>query len=159
MTEEFELALIEMGLLEPERAAEKDRADDRALEALVGDRVLDVAQEEQGQGEEREEAAAPDVGVEPHGASPVADPALPVGAPAETAAQEERVAAQAAGEVQDMISLLAAGVDIGDAPASALRNRLRRSFAERIQQKLAGLAEPVPAIQKRSYRKRTSSAH
>lgn len=142
MAEEFDLALYEMGMLEPARETEEDRANDRALEALLEHRPADAAQEERGQGEEHEARAATDAEL------PAADPALDVAA--------QGSAALAAGEVQDMISLLAAGVDIGDAPASALRNRLRRSFATRIQRKLAGLAEPVPAIQKRSYRKRAS---
>ena len=153
MTEEFELALVEMGILEPVRPTEEDRANDLTLEALLGSmrRVEDV--EAGAQGEERE--AAPDT------AALVADSAV-VGERNEPLAEErgeDRAAApETGGEVHDMISLLAAGVDIGDAPASALRNRLRRSFAKRMQQKLAAPAAPVASIQKRSYRKRAQTS-
>jgi hypothetical protein len=49
-----------------------------------------------------------------------------------------------------VISLLAAGVDIDNAPASALRNRLRRGFAERLKRKRAAEAVHRGSIKKRA---------
>jgi hypothetical protein len=151
MTEEFERALVEMGILEPEPLAE-DVANDRVLDALLGPSLVeapDAPMEEAAPlaplAPERE-MTEPDAQPEPRQEAAPADP------------QQEAVTADPPTQgFEDVVSLLAAGRDICEAPNYASRASLRYRFAERMQQKLFAPSAPA-AIEKRRYTKKRAMA-
>ena len=132
MADEFERSLVEMGLIGDE-VREEDVHNDLVIEALLGSRLVELQQEEEAPQEAPQEAPldSPSVADAPSAPSVPSAPSAP-SAPA------------IEGELHDMISLLAEGKDIGAAPASELRERMRRGFADRIERKRAGYADAAP---------------
>ena len=126
MADEFERSLVEMGLIGHE-VREEDVHNDLVIEALLGSRLVELQQEEEAPQEAPQEA--------PLDSPSVADAPSAPSAPSAPAIE---------GELHDMISLLAEGKDIGAAPASELRERMRRGFADRIERKRAGYADAAP---------------
>ncbi len=149
-TDEFEHALVEMGLLEDEVRPE-DVHNDLVIEALLGSRVLADAPPL---------IEAPLVEaplVEPVDEAPLVEPleCPPAAAPSAPAPSAPVID----GELHDMISLLAAGKDIG-APASGFRDRIRQGIAHRIERKRAGYTDavPKPHTPRRTYAKKPKLA-
>jgi hypothetical protein len=145
-TDEFEHALVEMGLLEDE-AQPEDAHNDLVIEALLGSRVL---------------ADAPPLVEAPPEEALVEEPLVEAPLECPPAAAPPAPAPSAPvieGELHDMISLLAAGKDIG-APASGFRDRIRQGIADRIERKRAGYtdAEPKPHTPRRTYAKKPKLA-
>jgi hypothetical protein len=144
MTEEFERALVEMGILEPEPLAE-DVANDRVLNALLGPSLVEE----------------PDAPVEE--AAPLAPEAPESREMTEPDPQPEEPRQEAAAAdpptqgFEDVVSLLAAGRDICEATNYASRASLRYRFAARMQRKLFAPSAPA-AIEKRRYTKKIAMA-
>jgi hypothetical protein len=146
-TDEFEHALVEMGLLEDEVRPE-DAHNDLVIEALLGSRVLADAPP-------LVEAPPEEALVEePVDEAPLECPPAPSAPPAPAPS-----APVIEGELDDMISLLAAGKDIG-APASGFRDRIRQGIADRIERKRAGYTDavPKPHTPRRTYAKKPKLA-
>jgi hypothetical protein len=154
-TDEFEHALVEMGLLEDEVRPE-DVHNDLVIEALLGSRVLADAPP-------LVEAPLVEALVEePLEEAPLECPPAPSAPPAPAPSAPPAPAPSAPvseGELDDMISLLAAGKDIG-APASGFRDRIRQGIADRIERKRAGYTDavPKPHTPRRTYAKKPKLA-
>jgi hypothetical protein len=151
MTEEFERALVEMGILEPEPLAE-DVANDRVLDALLGPRLVEAP-------DAPVEEAAPLAPLAPERETtePDARPEEPRQGAAPADPQQEAAADPPTQGFEDVVSLLAAGRDICEAADYASRASLRYRFAARMQQKRFEPSAPV-AIEKRRYTKKRAMA-